>query len=137
MGYSNKACPIVLRKGVDGQQLILAFEHPQAGRQLVKGGIDPGESPEQAARRELGEEAGITDAVVTRDLGLFEIGPPKQRWHAFVCKTTGLPDSWTFHTEDGGGHDLRFFWHPIDETPNEEWHLIFRQALNEIRTRLD
>lgn len=45
---------MVLRRslGVD----VLAFEHPSGGRQLVKGTIEPGEAPEEAAVRELFEE---------------------------------------------------------------------------------
>ena len=36
---------------------------------LPKGHIEDGESPEQAARREVGEESGYTDLEVIADLG--------------------------------------------------------------------
>jgi hypothetical protein len=38
----NKACPVVIRQN-NGCLEILAFVHPSAGRQVVKGTIKPGE----------------------------------------------------------------------------------------------
>ena len=55
---ADKACPVVLRRGQTLE--ILAFEHPLAGLQLVKGSVEPGEPTDVAAVRELFEEAGIT-----------------------------------------------------------------------------
>ncbi len=43
----------------DGVIKFLAFRHPQAGKQLVKGTIEAIEKPQDAARRELAEESGI------------------------------------------------------------------------------
>ena len=37
-----------------------------------KGGIDPGETDEDAARREIEEEAGLTDLEYIADLGTYE-----------------------------------------------------------------
>lgn len=54
---ADKACPVVLRSRETLE--ILAFEHPLAGLQLVKGSVEPGESTDMAAVRELMEEAGI------------------------------------------------------------------------------
>lgn len=45
----DRACPVVLRES--GGLEVLAFEHPLAGLQLVKGRLEPGESP----RRQLSE----------------------------------------------------------------------------------
>lgn len=63
---AEKSCPVVLR----GRETleILAFEHPLAGFQLVKGSVEPGESTDLAAVRELKEEAGI-QSTVGRHLG--------------------------------------------------------------------
>lgn len=62
----DKACPVVLRRSETLE--ILAFEHPLAGLQLVKGSVESGESTEVASARELVEEAGIQGKVI-RDLG--------------------------------------------------------------------
>jgi hypothetical protein len=45
---SRKACPVVLRRNQDRFE-ILAFRHPIAGCQLVKGSIEPEEDVGQAA----------------------------------------------------------------------------------------
>ncbi|MDX6579389.1 MAG: double-stranded uracil-DNA glycosylase [Gaiellales bacterium] len=62
----------------DDRVLLVRFEHPVSGSvwwATVGGGIDEGESDEQALRRELREEAGLHD---------FEIGPVvHEREHTF------------------------------------------------------
>jgi len=52
-----------------GRVLLVRFQHPVSGHAwwaTLGGGVDPGESEEQALRRELREEAGLHD---------FELGP--------------------------------------------------------------
>jgi len=131
----NKACPVVLR-GRDGADEILAFRHPLAGLQLVKGTIEPGETPHAAAVRELSEEAGIDSAQVIRDLGLWAAGYQAQIWSFHeVTVSDDLPEAWSHFTEDGGGHVFQFFWHPLNANPSSEWHSIFVNALGFIRAR--
>lgn len=60
----DKACPVVIRP----ERQILAFQHPRAGLQLVKGGVEPNEHPAKAAERELSEESGLILSAI-RDLG--------------------------------------------------------------------
>ena len=125
----NKACPVVLRRQ-HGIVEILAFAHPLAGLQLVKGNIEPNETPAQAAVRELAEEAGITNAHVIDDLGVWESGYQGQVWSFHLCEVSQpLPDYWSFHTVDDGGHDFAFFWHPLEQVADECWHELFRGAL--------
>ncbi|NKB67379.1 MAG: NUDIX domain-containing protein [Candidatus Latescibacteria bacterium] len=132
----RKACPVILRLTPQGQTQILAFTHPSAGKQLVKGTIEPGEAPADATLRELAEESGITQAKISQDLGPFEVGPPHQLWYAFLCQTGDLPDAWTFFTADGGGLEFGFFWHPLEEPADDGWRFIFGQALDRIRRAL-
>lgn len=68
----DKACAVVLRDR--GVLEILAFEHPLAGLQLVKGSVEAGESTCATAVRELMEEAGI-QATAKRNLG---------EWHSTI-----------------------------------------------------
>jgi 8-oxo-dGTP pyrophosphatase MutT (NUDIX family) len=108
----TKACPVVLRN--DGPLQTLAFQHPLAGNQLVKGTIEPGEQPREAALRELKEESGLCASGVAVALGIWVPGYQGQVWSFHLCSVPGeLPDRWVHHTEDGGGLAFNFFWHPL------------------------
>lgn len=110
---ADKACPVVLR----GRETleILAFEHPLAGLQLVKGSVEPGESTDMAAVRELREEAGIP-ATVKRDLGEWRSITTGHTWVFHECHVAqDLPDIWIHFAEDDGGHEFRFFLAPTGE----------------------
>jgi 8-oxo-dGTP pyrophosphatase MutT (NUDIX family) len=131
----NKACPVVFRDS--SYSRILVFKHPLAGIQLVKGTIEPGEEPAQAALRELCEESGICRAKLERDLGIWDSGFENQVWSLHLCSPVdALPETWVHHTTDGGGFDLEFYWHPIEQAPDQDWHRLFRLALMEILERL-
>lgn len=131
----TKSCPVVLRNGEELE--ILAFQHPIAGLQLVKGTIEPGETPEKTAIRELAEEAGILAASITVDLGLWQPDYQDQIWSFQLCKVEQeTTDEWVHHTADNGGHDFKFFWHPLTKPANSEWHEVFQGALAFIRTAL-
>jgi len=132
MTFAPKVFPVILRRR-EGRVDILAFRHPSAGLQLVKGSLEPGEDAARAALRELREESGVCDAEIVSFLGTFRVAEPSQEWHAFLCSTGPLPDTWSHLTEDGGGHEFSFFWHPLDQEPDDNWHSIFKQALGFIR----
>lgn len=132
---SAKACPVVLREAADRLE-ILAFRHPSAGKQLVKGTIEFGESAEAAALRELQEESGIAGAITLGSLGKSDQIDPDQSWHFIVCETPDLPAGWVHVTKDDGGLDFSFFWHPLDSPPDDVWHPNFVRALAFIRDRL-
>lgn len=106
-----KACPVVLRTKQSLE--ILVFEHPLAGFQLVKGSVESGETTAAAAIRELHEEAGITGNVI-RELGTWHAEITGDTWAFHQCQISAdLPDSWVHFTKDDGGHQFRFFWHPL------------------------
>ena len=127
MAIQRKVCPVVIRR-IQGRIEILAFRHPIAGYQLVKGTIEAAETMQAAAERELLEESGVVGTAVGY-LGLAQMTDPEQEWHFVACEVGPLPDSWTHRTSDGGGLDFEFFWHPMTEELGEGWHPIFKQAL--------
>lgn len=93
---------------------LLVFEHDdpglQAGIQVVAGGIDPGETPEQAAVREALEEAGLQleNPVFLGDQVVHwpDKPHPWQRWHFFWLEANfEIRDSWD-HTVTAGEEDM-------------------------------
>lgn len=129
----GKVCPVVTREATGGRE-ILAFRHPLAGCQLVKGTIEAGETAIAAAVRELAEEAGIV-ASVSADMGRSSSIAEGQSWHFFAMETGILPENWVHRCADDGGHDFAFFWYALAETPDAGWHPIFVQALDYVRER--
>lgn len=59
--YRVRAAAYVIR-GESGAQEVLVFDHvhyPEAGTQVPGGGVDPGETLDEATRREVLEETGL------------------------------------------------------------------------------
>lgn len=100
------ACALVRQGGA-----WLAFRHPLAGAQLVKGGIEAGEAPEAAALCELSEEAGVAGRDA-RVLGRRDDLVAGEDWTLVAVAAPPLPERWVHRCADDGGHDLAFFWHP-------------------------
>ena len=124
----------MIRAGKSGLE-ILAFRHPQAGLQIVRGTVEPGEPPALTAMRELEEETGIAGAVVLHDLGTWDAG--EQLW-AFFLVDAGkpLPEQWSHYTLDDGGYLFAYFWQPLNEEPGPDWHPVFAAALRYLRDTL-
>ncbi|MEJ2020489.1 MAG: NUDIX domain-containing protein [Maritimibacter sp.] len=125
-----KACPVVIRDGH-----ILAFHHPLAGDQIVKGTVEQGEAPSDAAIRELKEEAGVTGQIIGL-LGESDGIVPGQCWHFFLCTAHDLAENWRHFCHDDGGHWFVFYWHPLSGPPEEDFQPPFRHALDHIRARI-
>jgi len=118
-----KVCPVVVSGGRN-----LAFRHPLAGCQLVKGGLEAGETPAVGAVRELREESGLEGTWV-RSLGEWE------GWSLELVAAEG-PEEWRHFTADGGGLWFEFFWLERGAEMGEEWHPVYRRAVEEIWKRL-
>jgi 8-oxo-dGTP pyrophosphatase MutT (NUDIX family) len=92
----------------------------------VKGTIEPGENPREAAIRELAEESGISEAEIVSDPGLWKSGYQNQIRSFHLCKVNQeTPDEWVYHTTDDSGHDFKFFWHPLTKPADSQWHAVF------------
>ena len=129
------ACPIALHPD-GGLRRIAAFEHPQAGLQLVKGGVRDGEAPAAAAARELFEEAGPETRAALL-LGQSDEIADGACWHFALCRVVPpVRDRWQHLCADDGGHLFRFFWLPLDETAPDGFDPVYLRALDWIRGAL-
>jgi 8-oxo-dGTP pyrophosphatase MutT (NUDIX family) len=130
MSDAEKACAFVLREAGGGLE-VLAFDHPLAGRQFVKGTIERGETPHAAALRELREESGVLLGAMD---GLGTVRIDGQVWHLFAAMVEGQPDGWTHQTEDDEGHAFSFFWHPLGRPLDGHWHASYRLVIGQLRS---
>jgi 8-oxo-dGTP pyrophosphatase MutT (NUDIX family) len=122
----EKACPIVLR-GSPNQLDILAFNHPLAGKQFVKGTIEPNEVLAAACERELREESGLIGRAV-QPLGQSLIECQGLTYGFYRMHISGvIPERFDHFCDDDGGHVFSFFWHPMREKLTKEWHPIFHE----------
>lgn len=101
---------------------------------LPKGGVEAGEEDEEAARREVEEEAGLTDLRLLDDLGTKErLTYGRDRWQStryFLFLTAaigGIPTD--------NSHEYTTEWHPIDALPPMFWPEQ-RQLIEENITRI-
>ena len=106
--------PICAEKPADVIE-ILAFVHPNAGKQIVKGTVETDETIITAAKRELFEESGIVLAKYPMLIGSSKIIAEGQTWYFFQCETGTLSESWSYKTLDDKEHIFEFFWQPLFE----------------------
>lgn len=112
---------IVIRKEKDTFYVALVSEgNNQEYYLLPKGGVEDGESLETAARREILEEAGLTDLYLITKLGISErLEFNKKTWctaHYFLFVTKQLSGKPT-DTEKS----YRLHWFPLEELPTFFW----------------
>ncbi len=127
----EKLCPYLLR-GFGAEREILAFRHPFAGWQLVKGTREADEPVEAGALRELAEESGLVGQVALGPQWASRDIVPDQIWHFVPVKADDVPENFDFFTLDDGGQLFSFFWWPLSAAPGPEWHEYFVRVLSEI-----
>lgn len=120
-GVRRRVACYVTRAGPNGAELLV-FEHADddpadpSGIQIPAGGMLPFEAIEDAARRELEEESGMTDVTFQRQLGAVELGltdngGPSVTTFVHLSAPSGGPLSWTHKvTGQGGDNGLIFEW---------------------------
>ena len=114
----RKAFAYVTRRAPGGHELLVfaSLDEPE-GFEVTKGAVNPGETFEEGARRELFEEAGLENLVALAELGTTWYGEEEQRFFHFAAPDS-VPARFT-HTvtgRDGDAgeiYDLRFL--PIDD----------------------
>ena len=111
---------VVLRREDRRVYLALAREGDIPPFVLPKGEVEPDESLEAAARREILEEVGLSDLQLIGPLGELErLSYDKRYWtqaHYFLFTTTqkdGIPTDTQHHAA--------VWWFPLDELPVMLW----------------
>ncbi len=111
---------VVVRVVAGRAHVALVREGPGLAYVLPKGRLEAGESPEAAARREIEEEAGLTDLTLVAALGTRErLDYRKTHWkrtHYFLFRTDqaeGRPTD--------AHHAYVLHWFPVDELPPMFW----------------
>ncbi|MGE5222633.1 MAG: NUDIX domain-containing protein [Omnitrophica WOR_2 bacterium] len=111
----------VVARAQDGIVWVaLARENIEDAYILPKGRVEPGESIEEAARREIMEEAGLSGLTLLADLGVQErLNFEKVEWKKIYY--------FLYTTNHTGGrptdpnHQYRCDWFPIDSLPPMLW----------------
>lgn len=109
---------------VDDEGRLLVFDHPdpEAGTQVPKGGVEPGETPREAVARELAEESGLTDveidALLAEDEWPHPEKPKAYRRYFFHVTAPARRDSWS-HEVTGTGADQGMVYSYYWSDPNE------------------
>ncbi len=131
---------------------ILVFdhtpEHPTAGTQVPSGGLEPDETPAQAATREAFEETGLEGLSAPAYLGskLYKNGLMVQVWHFYhlvitnqstirrgevsLAPMTKIPDAWAQNADE------HIFLHRFEPVSSAVIHYGFEVMLPELQTRL-
>lgn len=146
----RKTCACVVREGQAGIEL-LCFEHPDAGVQIPKGGLEPGEDPTAGVLRELHEETGVRAVEVVAHLGVHERhtgGGPDERgeperhlWDVFLLRPSAeLPDEWlhdAWGSPEEDGLTFRCHWLAVDSDLAGALHPLFTPIVQMLRRHLD
>lgn len=77
---------MIFRRVADGSVEILLAQDKRDRWTIVKGHIEPGETPEQTARREIAEESGLVDVDILGWLG--KVSFRYRRLNKLVLMTT-------------------------------------------------
>jgi len=117
----------------DGDRVLVLHRPSLAEVRLPKGHVDPGETPREAAVREVAEEGGYADLEIVAELGEQLVRFPSRRARAVVIERMEhyfLMRLLSQRTAPRPWEDLQFdpFWVPWEEAeqaltfgPEQEW----------------
>ena len=121
VGERLSAGGVVVRSHSGEPLVALAREGHYEAPVLPKGGVEPCEALEQAARREIEEEAGLSRLALVAKLGVLErLSFDKRLWlttHVFLFTTdqvTGVPT-------DRARHQHGPIWRGLDDLDDMFW----------------
>jgi ADP-ribose pyrophosphatase YjhB (NUDIX family) len=111
---------VVIRR--DGDRLLVALVREDGFPEYIlpKGHVEPGETLEQAAIREIGEESGLTDLSLVSKIGVSQrLNLKKTSWgtmHYFLFTTKQ-----DHGTPTDTHHSYALEWFPLDALPCMFW----------------
>lgn len=124
MRAERSAGGVVFRRLPTGQIEVLVIRDSHNGWAFPKGRIEVGETPVQAARRETGEEVGLTSLTLSKNIGRSTFWFT-DRWEQPGQKVRKSIDHFLFEAPSadvprlgGDEHVKEIRWVPLDELTN-------------------
>jgi 8-oxo-dGTP pyrophosphatase MutT (NUDIX family) len=124
------AAGFVLWRVENSERLYLLLQHAAGHWSFAKGRTEPGETLEEAARRELQEETGITEIVIVAQLPEPTVYVIKDYHGAVVEKTLYLFAAYTTQSNVTLSHEHSVFgWFTLDDALKKSTHEATKQAI--------
>ena len=124
------AAGFVLWRLENGVRLYLLLQHIAGHWSFAKGRTEPGESLEQAARRELQEETGITNVTIVAQLPEPTVYVINDYHGATVEKTLYLFAAHTTQRNVALSHEHSAYgWFTLEEALAKSTHEAAKQAI--------
>jgi len=113
----QKSFSYIIRLNQAGPELLVFDSLEEPGLEVPKGSVQPGETPAQAAVREVWEEAGLTGLTLIRELGVTLWQDEEQHFYLFQTGQE-LPDRFE-HVVTGqdGDRGMRYQYRWMAVTP--------------------
>lgn len=111
---------VIFRREKDDMLVALVAEGKLKKWILPKGGVDKGETHVEAAKREISEEAGISDLTYVSDLGVRErLNYDKKKWVTTTYYLFETKQIETFATDKT--HEYATEWFSTKNLPDMFW----------------